>query len=154
MPNSVTQLLWRLVWRPYPFSTKQNLTLPKSQDPLYPIMETEKLFLLFSLLMLHFSSCTSLDSLKTNQTIKEGDVLISEGNNFALGFFSPGSSSNRYLGIWYHKVPEQTVVWVANRNDPITGSSGFLFINQYGNLVLYGNDDQKLPVWSTNVSEA
>ncbi|KAL9384038.1 hypothetical protein Peur_024361 [Populus x canadensis] len=115
-------------------------------------MEAEKLFLFFSLLMLHFSSCTSLDALKTNQTIKEGDVLISEGNNFALGFFSPGSSSNRYLGIWYHKVPEQTVVWVANRNDPIIGSSGFLFINQYGNLVLYGNDDRKLPVWSTNVS--
>jgi hypothetical protein len=43
-------------------------------------------------------------------------------------------------------------VWVANRNDPSIGSSGFLFINQYGNLVLYGNDDQKLPVWSTNVS--
>ena len=29
---------------------------------------------------------------------------------------------------------------------------GFLFINQYGNRVLYDNDDQKLPVWSTNVS--
>jgi hypothetical protein len=115
-------------------------------------MEAEKLFLLFSLLMLHFSSCTSLDSLKTSQTIKEGDLLISKGNNFALGFFSPGSSSNRYLGIRYHKVPEQTVVWVANRNDPIIGSSGFLFVDQYGNLVLYGNDDRKLPVWSTNVS--
>nr|XP_034910158.1 G-type lectin S-receptor-like serine/threonine-protein kinase At1g11410 [Populus alba] len=115
-------------------------------------MEAEKLFLLFSLLMLHFSSCTSQDSLKTNQTIKEGDLLFSKGNIFALGFFSPGSSTNRYLGIWYHNIPEQTVVWVANRNDPIIGSSGFLFINQYGNLVLYGNDDLKLPVWSANVS--
>ncbi|KAJ6885690.1 hypothetical protein NC651_026361 [Populus alba x Populus x berolinensis] len=115
-------------------------------------METGKLFLLFSLITFHFSSCTSQDSLKTNQTIKEGDLLISEGDIFALGFFSPGRSTNRYLGIWYHKVPEQTVVWVANRNDPIIGSSGFLFINQYGNLVLYGNDDQKLRVWSTNVS--
>ncbi|KAJ6893322.1 hypothetical protein NC652_027371 [Populus alba x Populus x berolinensis] len=115
-------------------------------------MEAGKLFLLFSLITLQFSSCTSQDSLKTNQTIKEGDLLISEGNNFALGFFSPGSSTTRYLGIWYHKVPEQTVVWVANRNDPIIGSSGFLFIDQYGNLVLHGKDDQKLPVWSTNVS--
>jgi len=115
-------------------------------------METGKLFLLFSLITLHFSSCTSQESLKTNQTIKEGDLLISKGDIFALGFFSPGSSTNRYLGIWYHKIPEQTVVWVANRNDPIIGSSGFLFINQYGNLVLYGNDDQKLLVWSTNVS--
>ncbi|KAG5234856.1 G-type lectin S-receptor serine/threonine-protein kinase [Salix suchowensis] len=115
-------------------------------------MEAEKLFLLFSLIMLQFSWCASQDSIKTSQAIKEGDLLISKGNNFALGFFSPGSSSNRYLGIWYYKVPEKTVVWVANRNDPIIGSSGFLFINQHGNLVLYGNDDQKLPVWSTNVS--
>ncbi|KAG5235234.1 G-type lectin S-receptor serine/threonine-protein kinase [Salix suchowensis] len=115
-------------------------------------MEAEKLFLLFSLIMLQFSCCASQDSLKSNQTIKEGHLLISKGNNFALGFFSPGSSSNRYLGIWYYKVPEKTVVWVANRNDPIIGSSGFLFINQHGNLVLYGNDDQKLPVWSTYVS--
>ncbi|KAI5570429.1 hypothetical protein BDE02_11G028900 [Populus trichocarpa] len=115
-------------------------------------MEAEKLFLLFSLIMLQFSSCTSQDSLKTNHTIKEGDLLISKGNIFALGFFSPGSSTNRYLGIWYHKIPEQTVVWVANRNDPIIGSSGFLFINQFGNLVLYRKDDQKLLVWSTNVS--
>uniref|UniRef100_A0A6N2MCS2 non-specific serine/threonine protein kinase n=1 Tax=Salix viminalis TaxID=40686 RepID=A0A6N2MCS2_SALVM len=65
---------------------------------------------------------------------------------------NPCSSSNRYLGIWYHKVPEKTVVWVANRNDPIIGSSGFLFVNQDGNLVLYCNDDLKLAVWSTNVS--
>jgi hypothetical protein len=106
-----------------------------------------------NIFILNFSSSTSRDSLKTNQTIKEGgDLLISKGNIFALGFFSPGSSSNRYLGIWYHKVPEQTVVWVANTNDPIIGSSGFLFINQYGNLVLHGKDDQKLPVWSPNVS--
>uniref|UniRef100_A0A6N2L1J7 non-specific serine/threonine protein kinase n=1 Tax=Salix viminalis TaxID=40686 RepID=A0A6N2L1J7_SALVM len=115
-------------------------------------MEAEKLFLLFCLVVLQFSSCPSQDSLKSNQTIKEGHLLISKGNNFALGFFSAGSSSNRYLGIWYYKVPEKTVVWVANRNDPIIGSSGFLFINQHGNLVLYGNDDQKLPVWSTDVS--
>ncbi|CAK7350783.1 unnamed protein product [Dovyalis caffra] len=102
--------------------------------------------------MLQFSFCTSQDSIKTNQTIKEGDLLISKGNTFALGFFSPGSSSYRYLGIWYHKVPGKTVVWIANRNNPIIGFSGFLFINQYGNLVLFGNRDQQGPVWSTNVS--
>ncbi|CAK7350763.1 unnamed protein product [Dovyalis caffra] len=115
-------------------------------------MEAGKLFLFFSLLMLQFSFCTSQDSIKTNQTIKDGDLLISKGNTFALGFFSPGSSSYRYLGIWFHRVPGKTVVWVANRNHPIIGSSGFLSINQYGNLVLFGNSDQEVPVWSTNVS--
>ena len=79
-------------------------------------------------------------------------TFLSPKEYFRTRIFSPGSSTNRYLGIWYHKIPEQTVVWVANRNNPITGSSGFLFINQFGNLDLYGNDDQKLPVWSTNDS--
>ncbi|KAF2318247.1 hypothetical protein GH714_003538 [Hevea brasiliensis] len=69
-----------------------------------------------------------------------------------IGFFSPGSSRFRYLGIWYHKVREQTVVWVANRNHPINDSSGVLSIDRYGNLILYSNHNQKVPVWSTNVS--
>ncbi|KAF2309179.1 hypothetical protein GH714_001060 [Hevea brasiliensis] len=70
----------------------------------------------------------------------------------SLGFFSPGSSRYRYLGIWYHKVREHNVVWVANRNHPIKGSSGILSINQYGNLILYSNHSQTVPVWSSNVS--
>ncbi|KAF2303571.1 hypothetical protein GH714_019250 [Hevea brasiliensis] len=84
--------------------------------------------------------------------IKDGNFLISEENTFELGFFSPGSSSYRYLGIWFHKLREQTVVWVANRNNPIHGFSGVLSINQHGNLVLYGDHEQKVRVWSTNVS--
>lgn len=40
------------------------------------------------------------------------------GQSFELGFFSPGKSENRCLGIWYKSTPE-TVVWVANRDDPI-----------------------------------
>ncbi|KAF2310411.1 hypothetical protein GH714_009671 [Hevea brasiliensis] len=94
----------------------------------------------------------SRDTITINQTIQDGSLLISREKNFALGFFSPGSSRYRYLGIWYHKVREQTVVWVANRNHPINGSSGVLSINQYGNLILYSNHSQTIPVWSTNVS--
>ncbi|KAF2305036.1 hypothetical protein GH714_001240 [Hevea brasiliensis] len=94
----------------------------------------------------------SIDTITINQTITGGNFLISQNNTFALGFFSPGSSSYRYLGIWFHKVSGQTVVWVANRNNPINGSSGVLSINQYGNLVLYGDRDRKTQVWSTNIS--
>ena len=75
--------------------------------------------------------------------------MISKHNIFALGFFSPGTSSYRYLGIWYVKVTPQTVVWVANWNDPITDSSGVLSINQYGDLVLHESNNRLL--WSTNV---
>ncbi|GJS05066.1 G-type lectin S-receptor-like serine/threonine-protein kinase, partial [Tanacetum coccineum] len=36
----------------------------------------------------------------------------------------PGKSKNRYLGIWYKKISEGTVVWVANRQTPINNTSG------------------------------
>ncbi|KAF2317355.1 hypothetical protein GH714_020611 [Hevea brasiliensis] len=115
-------------------------------------MDFPKLFLHSSLLVLHFAFSSSKDTITINQTIHDGDFLISRENNFALGFFSPGSSRFRYLGIWYRKVREQTVVWVANRDDPINGSSGVLSIDQYGNLVLRSYHNQKVPIWSTNVS--
>ncbi|KAF2309002.1 hypothetical protein GH714_000008 [Hevea brasiliensis] len=115
-------------------------------------MDCHKLFLQSLILILHFTFSSSRDTITINQTIQDGSLLISREKNFALGFFSPGSSRYRYLGIWYHKVREQTVVWVANRNHPINGSSGVLSINQYGNLILYSNHSQTIPVWSTNVS--
>ncbi|KAI7731727.1 hypothetical protein M8C21_025260 [Ambrosia artemisiifolia] len=81
----------------------------------------------------------------------DGDILVSNGENFALGFFSPPNSTNRYVGIWYNKVSEQTVVWVANRDRPITNSSGILSVDQTGNLILH-EKDQNFVFWSTNVS--
>ena len=109
----------------------------------------KKMFKSLILIILFFKFCTSLDTLTTNQSIKDGQSLISKHNIFALGFFSPGTSSYRYLGIWYVKVTPQTVVWVANWNDPITDSSGVLSINQYGDLVLHESNNRLL--WSTNV---
>ncbi|KAJ9141476.1 hypothetical protein P3X46_032013 [Hevea brasiliensis] len=115
-------------------------------------MDCHKLFLQSLILILHFTFSSSRDTITINQTIQDGSLLISREKNFALGFFSPGSSRHRYLGIRYHKDRGQTVVWVANRNHPINGSSGVLSINQYGNLILYSNHSQTIPVWSTNVS--
>ncbi|KAF3455681.1 hypothetical protein FNV43_RR00323 [Rhamnella rubrinervis] len=101
--------------------------------------------------------CTCLDTISITQPIRDspdgdGDVLVSNGETFALGFFSPGKSNYRYVGIWYHKIPEKMVVWVANRDNPINDTSGFLSIDTQGNLVLFDNNDQTVPVWSTNSS--
>ncbi|KAF3455592.1 hypothetical protein FNV43_RR00226 [Rhamnella rubrinervis] len=97
-----------------------------------------------------------LETISITQPIRDGDgggsVLVSSGEIFALGFFSPGKSNYRYLGIWYHKITEKSVVWVANRDNPINNTSGFLSIDTQGNLVLFDNNDQKVPVWSTNSS--
>ncbi|XP_035547505.1 G-type lectin S-receptor-like serine/threonine-protein kinase RKS1 isoform X2 [Juglans regia] len=98
-----------------------------------------------------FLFCSSaIETLTQNQSIKDGQTLLSKEKNFSIGFFSPTNSSYRYLGIWFTKVIEQTVVWVANRNDPFNDSSGVLSINQDGNLVLHDNFNHSL--WSTNVS--
>ncbi|XP_058197198.1 G-type lectin S-receptor-like serine/threonine-protein kinase RKS1 isoform X1 [Rhododendron vialii] len=104
------------------------------------------------LLQYQFQFCSPTDTINTTQSLKDGDLLISSNQTFALGFFTPGKSTNRYLGIWYNKVSEQTVVWVANRGDPINNTSGSLSFDVTGNLVVTG-PDRSNPVWSTNVSD-
>jgi len=103
-------------------------------------------------LFLVFPSCLSIYIIAPNQSIKDGDVLVSSGQSYELGFFSSGiDSTRRYVGIWYRKVSERTVVWVANRDNPINGTSGVLAINKQGNLVIYENNRSSVPVWSANV---
>ncbi|KAK9100349.1 hypothetical protein Scep_023779 [Stephania cephalantha] len=108
------------------------------------------LFLLCTLFIDRLGSAT--DTIKRDKFLKDGETLVSNGGNYALGFFSPGNSKQRYVGIWYEKVPEQTVVWVANRDDPINGySSGVAKVDGRGNLGIF-NGEASNPVWSTNVS--
>ncbi|CAL5359530.1 unnamed protein product [Camellia sinensis] len=105
-------------------------------------------------LFLFFGFCKSRYTLTPNQPIKDGDLLVSNAETFALGFFSPGNgtSNRRYVGIWYYKISEQTVVWVANRDKPINGTSGTMSIDQHGNLVIYDDNSHNVTLWHTNVS--
>ncbi|KAL3742008.1 hypothetical protein ACJRO7_017485 [Eucalyptus globulus] len=107
------------------------------------------LLTMFLFLVLHLTD--SLDTLGPNDTLKDGDVLISQGSIYSLGFFSPGNSSSRYLGIWYYGQPERTVVWVANRENSVNDTSGVFAFDHYGNLVIHSNNGS-VPIWSTNVS--
>uniref|UniRef100_A0A2N9HCP4 non-specific serine/threonine protein kinase n=1 Tax=Fagus sylvatica TaxID=28930 RepID=A0A2N9HCP4_FAGSY len=63
------------------------------------------------------------DSITQSQSLRDDMTLVSKNGRFELGFFNPGSSKNRYLGIWFNNIPIQTVVWVANRLNPINDSS-------------------------------
>ena len=109
----------------------------------------------FLLSYIRITTTLSLDTITLGQSIKDGEKLVSAGNVFELGFFRPGKSSGRYLGIWYkidgEKSAEDTVAWVANRNTPISDSSGFLSINAQGSLVLRMNSTNDI-VWSSNAS--
>ncbi|KAI9385898.1 hypothetical protein POPTR_011G125101v4 [Populus trichocarpa] len=71
-----------------------------------------------------------------SQSIRDGAALLSTGGSFELGFFSRGSSKNRHMGLWYKECP-RTVIWVANREVPLSITLGALNISSEGILVLY-----------------
>ncbi|XP_060200289.1 G-type lectin S-receptor-like serine/threonine-protein kinase At4g27290 isoform X1 [Lycium barbarum] len=104
------------------------------------------LFICFNFL----SIVLALDTIKIDQPIKDGDTIVSAGGVYELGFFRPGNSTNRYIGIWYKKISTGTVVWVANRNDPLNDTSGVLMLNPDGILVLVNSTNGM--IWSTNSS--
>ncbi|KAL9444249.1 hypothetical protein AB3S75_017434 [Citrus x aurantiifolia] len=81
--------------------------------------------------------------------IRDGAKLVSSSQRFELGFFSPGKSKSRYLGIWFQQIPD-AVVWVANRDRPISDNNAVLTISSNGNLVLLNQTNGT--IWSTNVS--
>ncbi|XP_016702124.1 G-type lectin S-receptor-like serine/threonine-protein kinase At4g27290 [Gossypium hirsutum] len=91
---------------------------------------------------------TAIDTLSPSELLIHGMTLVSSDGRFELGFFSPGSSKNRHLGIWYKNIPMQTVVWVANRVNPINDSTGLLKIQSSGRIVLQAQNSTS--VWSTN----
>ncbi|CAO2043891.1 unnamed protein product [Urochloa humidicola] len=54
------------------------------------------------------------DMFDLGHNITDGATLVSVSGSFTLGFFSPGVTTRRYLGIWF-SVSENAVCWVANR---------------------------------------
>ncbi|XP_038711034.1 uncharacterized protein LOC120005476 [Tripterygium wilfordii] len=95
------------------------------------------------------SSFSSIEVMR-DRPIRVGKSLISENKTFELGFFSPENSTLSYVGIWYHNIQPQTVVWVANRETPISDDSGVLTIGGDGNLVILSANEPL--VWSSNAS--
>ncbi|XP_052733748.1 G-type lectin S-receptor-like serine/threonine-protein kinase At4g27290 isoform X2 [Vigna angularis] len=110
------------------------------------------LLLLFSQICSAAVTITQLEPLSDN-----GTTLVSKEGTFELGFFSPGSSNNRYIGIWYKNIAVRTVVWVANRDNPLTHNNinnsrtNKLVVSQEGNLVLFSQNETL--VWSANATK-
>ncbi|MFS7940608.1 putative S-locus glycoprotein [Helianthus anomalus] len=94
----------------------------------------------------------STDTITSSIPLKDGDTIISSRGLFELGFFSPGNSKNRYIGIWYKSIPAKTVVWVANRETPVIDNSGMLKITNPGVLTI--TNDKNTIIWSSNSSKA
>ncbi|GLU23481.1 hypothetical protein SLE2022_394810 [Rubroshorea leprosula] len=97
-----------------------------------------------------YGNFAATDSIGPDQSIRDNDTLVSAGGAFEVGFFSPGNSKSRYLGIWYKNVSPRTVVWVANREAPLNNHFGVLNVTHEGTLVLL--DERNSRVWSSNKS--
>ncbi|CAN6574403.1 unnamed protein product [Malus baccata var. baccata] len=92
------------------------------------------------------------DTISENQSLSGNQTILSAGGMFELGFFKPGQLSNYYIGIWYSKqvVSEMTVVWVANREIPVSDRFSSVLTILDGNLVILNMS--KIPVWSTDLN--
>ncbi|GAB4831069.1 hypothetical protein Ancab_040226 [Ancistrocladus abbreviatus] len=110
------------------------------------------LLLLCCMILLQFCVTVATDTIVASQVLSVGQTLVSAGQIFELGFFAPGNSSKKYIGIWYKNISPRTIVWVANRESPlaVTDNSAILTIGNDGNLRLL--DGKQSTVWSTNIS--
>ncbi|KAJ4823217.1 hypothetical protein Tsubulata_013991 [Turnera subulata] len=111
-------------------------------------------FMLFSSLLSTIRPSSALNFVMPGVSIKDGgDTVVSVGQTFELGFFSPsGTSTRRYLGIWYKSFSTGTVVWVANRETPLLDHSGLLKMTDQGILVLLNSTNNT--IWSSTRTKA
>jgi hypothetical protein len=117
---------------------------------LFPNTNLSALLLLLSCFGLQFVSAK--DTITAAKFISDPETITSSGGDFNLGFFSPPNSTFRYIGIWYAEISVSTVIWVANRNNPLKSSSGILTISEDGNLVVL--DGQNKVLWSSNLTNS
>ncbi|KAG6626471.1 putative receptor protein kinase ZmPK1 [Carya illinoinensis] len=137
--------------QPHPIYSRQHFIAVVAQAS--DTMDSPVLFLLISLSFSLMSSSSSLDTIHEGTSLsieKLEDILISPDGVFSAGFYSVGDNAYCYA-IWFNKPSRgknQTVIWMANRDQPVNGKSSKLSLLKTGNLIL--SDAGKLTVWSTN----
>ncbi|KAJ6846872.1 receptor-like serine/threonine-protein kinase SD1-8 [Iris pallida] len=112
-----------------------------------------KFFLVILLTMTSLvSPSTAREMLTPDRPLADDETLVSSGSTFALGFFTPTNSTNRYLGMWFNKAPDRRIVWVANRASPIVNSTGLLSIAPNGTMMITDQKSKRI-VWTVgNIS--
>ena len=78
------------------------------------------LFFFLYLFSIHSLSVGANNTLVVTQSLFRSQTLVSLAETFELGFIKPGESPKYYIEIWYKKVKTRTVLWVVNRETPIS----------------------------------
>ncbi|KAK8643887.1 hypothetical protein V6N13_013164 [Hibiscus sabdariffa] len=112
------------------------------------------MLLMFSSHVLKYPEAAT-DTITPGHHLNSSATIVSAGEMFELGFYQPTNSMNYYMAIMYKNIQEDRVVWIANRDYPVTASAIF-YIGDDGNLairhgsIIYMVTDLKLT--NSNVS--
>ncbi|XP_013641804.2 G-type lectin S-receptor-like serine/threonine-protein kinase At1g61480 [Brassica napus] len=115
-------------------------------------MGKERIVFFTSLLFFIIFPSLRFAGITTESPLSIGQTLSSSNGVYELGFFSPNNSQNQYVGIWYKGIIPRVVVWVANREKPVTDSTANLAINSNGTLLLFNGKHGV--VWSIGETSA
>lgn len=111
------------------------------------------LFLL-ALALWNPSLCSSTDTLPEGSSLsveKPSDVLVSANGVFSAGFLKVGENAFSF-SIWFTKSDnnQSTIVWMANRDEPVNGKASKLTLLKNGNLILNDAGKTGTTIWTTN----
>ncbi|RDX72011.1 putative receptor protein kinase ZmPK1, partial [Mucuna pruriens] len=112
--------------------------------------------LFFLLLLFPFQCSSSLSALNKGSSLSvenhAEDVIVSSNQMFCAGFFQVGQNAFSFA-IWFndpHSHNNTTVVWMANREQPVNGKRSKLSLLNTGNIVLL--DAAQITTWSSNTA--
>ncbi|XWS24180.1 hypothetical protein CRYUN_Cryun28dG0078700 [Craigia yunnanensis] len=116
-------------------------------------MATPLILLVLSFALFSPPSSSSSDGLQAGSSLSvetAADVLTSPDGSFSAGFHPVGQNAYSFA-IWFNKpscgANNCTIVWMANRDQPVNGRRSMLCLLKSGNLVL--KDAGHIPVWET-----
>ncbi|KAJ1380089.1 Bulb-type lectin domain [Sesbania bispinosa] len=110
--------------------------------------------IVFALLLLFLSLCQHSSSFSLSVEKLDEDIIVSSPKRtFTAGFYPVGENAYSFA-IWFTQshtnLHNATIVWMANRDQPVNGKRSTLSLHKTGNLVL--TDAGQFNVWSTNTN--
>ena len=123
------------------------------------LMATSVILLFLPLIFFSSSSSSTIDRLSRTSSLSvehADDVLTSRPNGiFSAGFFPVGDNAYCFA-VWFSEPCSEgnrTIVWMANRDQPVNGRKSELSVLKSGNVII--TDAGRFTVWSTDtVSES
>ncbi|URE31146.1 receptor protein kinase [Musa troglodytarum] len=99
-----------------------------------------------------FCSALRRDSLTRGSSLSvedDTDILVSQDESFACGFYKAGSNAYAF-SVWFANSANATAAWTANRDQLVNGRGSRITLRRDGRLEL--TDFDGTLVWSSNTS--